>query len=146
MRKTVFAIAAILAACGGQQGAAPTPPVGSSTQALGEFMRAAADSNLKRMAELWGTSRGPAAETRHPEDYEKRIVVIQAYLRTDSTRVVSDMPVTGDDARRKLVVQIYKQGCMKHVPATMVRVRGGWIVEDVDLPAIGNPARPCENP
>jgi len=145
MRKTVLAIAAILAACGGQQGAAPTTPVASSTQALGDFMRAAADSNLVRMAQLWGTSRGAAAETRHPEDYEKRIVVIQAYLRTDSSRVVSDVPVTGDDNRRKLVVQIYKQGCMKHIPATMLRIKGGWIVEDVELAAVGNPARPCED-
>lgn len=146
MRKTVFAIAAILAACGGQQGAAPTTPVGSSTQALGEFMRAAADSNLTRMAELWGTSRGPAAQTRSPEDYEKRIIVIQSYLRTDSSRIVSDMPLTGDDNRRKLMVQIYRQGCMKHIPATLLRVKGGWIVENVELAAVGNPARPCEDP
>jgi hypothetical protein len=146
MRKTVLAIAAILAGCGGQQGSAPTTPVASSSQALREFMSAAADSNLTRMAELWGSSRGPAAQTRIPDNYEKRLAVIQSYLRADSSRVVSDMPYTGDDDRRRLVVQIFRQGCMKQIPATMLRVKGGWMVLDVELAAAGNPARPCEPP
>ena len=146
MRKTVLAIAAMLAGCGGQQGSAPTTPVASSSQALREFMSAAADSNLTRMAELWGSSRGPAAQTRIPDNYEKRLAVIQSYLRADSSRIVSDMPYTGDDNRRRLVVQIFRQGCMKQIPATMLRHKGGWMVLDVELAAAGNPARPCEPP
>jgi hypothetical protein len=146
MRKTVLAMAAMLAACGGQQGSAPTTPVASSSQALREFMRAAADSNLTRMSELWGSSRGPAAQTRVPENYEKRLAVIQSYLRADSSRIVSDMPDGSDDNRRRLMVQIYRQGCMKQIPATMLRIKGGWMVLDVELAAAGNPARPCEAP
>lgn len=145
MRKTVLAIAVILAACGGQQGSAPTTPVASPGQAMREFMQAVADSNLTRMSQLWGSSRGPATETHDPPDYEKRLVVIQLFLRADSSNVVSDMPFTGDDNRRKLVVQIYRQGCMKQIPATLLRVKGAWIVNDVDLVSAGNPARPCES-
>jgi hypothetical protein len=144
MRKTVLAMAAILAACGGQQGSAPTTPVATSTQALREFMRAADDSNLTRMSQLWGGSSGPAAETREPPDYEKRLVVIQLFLRADSSKIVSDLPMTGDNNRRKLFVQIFRQGCMKQIPATLLRVKGAWIVNDVELASAGNPARPCE--
>ena len=144
MRKSVLVAAAIFAACGGSKGSAPTSPVASSGQAMREFMKAAADSNLTRMSQLWGSSRGPATETHSPPDYEKRLVVIQAYLRSDSSKVVSDMPVTGDDTRRHLVVAVYRGGCMKQIPAGLLKVKGAWIVNSVDLASIGNPARPCE--
>lgn len=144
MPRYLPAFAVILAACGGQQGSAPTPPVASPPQALTEFMRAASDSNLTRMSQLWGSSRGPAAETRDPPDFERRLVVIQLFLRADSSRIVSNMPVMGDDDRRKLMVQIYRQGCMKQIPATLLKVKGAWIVNDVELASAGNPARPCE--
>jgi hypothetical protein len=144
MRKSGLVVAAILAACGGSKGSAPTLPVASSGQAMREFMKAAADSNLTRMSQLWGSSRGPATETHSPPDYEKRLVVIQAYLRSDSSKVVSDMPVSGDDTRRHLVVAVYRSGCMKQIPAVLLKVKGAWIVNSVDLAGIGNPARPCE--
>lgn len=144
MRATIVALAIIGAGCGGQQGSAPTTPVASAEQALREFMRAATDSNLTRMSQLWGASAGPAAETRNPPDYEKRLVVMQVFLRADSSKIVSDMPVTGEDNRRKLHVQIFRQGCMKQIPATLLRVKGAWFVNELDLPSAGNPARPCE--
>jgi hypothetical protein len=144
MRKTGLVAAAILAACGGNSGSAPTAPVASSGQAMQEFMQAAADSNLTRMSQLWGSSRGPATETHSPPDYEKRLIVIQAYLRADSSKVVSDVPVTGDDSRRRLVVAVYRSGCMKQIPAVLLKVKGAWIVNNIDLASAGNPARPCE--
>ena len=51
-------------------------------------MQAVADSNLQKMARLWGTSAGPAAKTNQPPDYERRIVVMQAYLRNDDYRII----------------------------------------------------------
>jgi hypothetical protein len=145
MRIPVLVAAVILAACGGNSGSAPTAPVASSGQAMREFMKAAADSNLTRMSQLWGSSRGPAAETRYPENYERRLIVIQAYLRADSSKVVSDVGVTGDADHRKLVVAIYREGgCMKQIPAMLARIKGAWIVTEVELAAAGNPARPCE--
>jgi len=145
MRKSVLVVSAILAACGGHSGSAPTTPVASSGQAIREFMKAAADSNLTRMAQLWGSSRGPAAETHQPADYEKRLAVIQAYLRADSSKVISDVQVTGDENHRKLLVAVYRSGgCMKQVPATLSRIKGAWVVTNIDLVAAGNPARPCE--
>lgn len=145
MRKMVLVASAFLAACGGNSGSAPTAPVASSGQAMREFLQAAADSNLTRMSQLWGSSRGPAAETRYPVEYEKRLAVIQVYLRADSSRIVSDMPVTGDERHRQLVVAVYRSGgCMKQIPATLSKVKGAWIVTNIELAAAGNPARPCE--
>ena len=144
MRKTVLVVAVLLAACGGNSGSAPTSPVASSGQAMREFMQAARDSNLTRMSQLWGSSRGPATETHAPPDYEKRLVVIQAYLRADSSRVLTDMPVSGDASRRRLVVAVYRSGCMKQIPAVLLKVKGAWIVNNIDLASAGNPARPCE--
>jgi hypothetical protein len=148
VRKLIITGVLATAACGGSsRGAtvAATAPVQSSAQAARDFMRAAADSNLAGMAQLWGTSRGAAGVTGYPADYERRLAVIQVYLRGDSVRVSSDMGVAGEDARRRVTVALYRGTCVKQIPITLIRMPGGgWIVNDVSLPAAGNPARPCE--
>jgi hypothetical protein len=105
-------------------------------------MQAVADSNLPKMATLWGSSRGPASRTRQPTDYERRIAIMQAYLRNDAYRLTSDMPET--DNRRALQVEIRRQACTWSVPFVAIRTGdGSWLVNQVDLTAAGNPARPC---
>jgi hypothetical protein len=147
MRTIGLTAIVLLAGCGGSgsSGGASIDPMGTSSAAMQSFMRAAADSNLARMGQLWGTVDGAAAATGKPEGWEKRLVVMQAYLRGDSTRVVSDVPVTGSDNQRRVIVALYRSGCTKQIPATVTRARnGGWLVEIVDITAAGNPARPCE--
>ncbi|HEV8150055.1 MAG TPA: hypothetical protein VGP61_07730 [Gemmatimonadales bacterium] len=143
MRQILLGAALLASACGGSRGVPPAEPVASSTQAVTAFMQAARDSNLTRMAELWGTSRGPASQTR-PSGYEKRLAVMQVYLHGDSTRILSDDPVPGDENRRRVQLALYRGSCIKQIPATTVRVQKGWIVQGVDLSFAGNPARPCE--
>jgi len=148
MRRLMPAAAVVVLACGGGSGpqSAATSPVASSAQAVRMFMQAAADSNLTRMGELWGGDNGPAAQTGMPADYEKRLVIMQAYLRGDSIQVVSDMSVPGDAGHRRVMVALYRQSCPKQIPMTLVKTKaGGWIVNAVDLNAAGNPARPCES-
>src|SRR5437667_8091010 len=101
MRQILLSAVLLGSACGGNVSSAPAEPVGSSTQVITDFLRAARDSNLTRMAELWGTARGPASQTR-PDGYEKRLAVMQVYLRGDSTRVVSDEAVPGDQNQRRI--------------------------------------------
>ncbi len=147
MRPLALAGFAALAACGGGAagGTASVAPIGSSSLAMQTFMQAAADSNLARMAQLWGTAAGSAAETGKPDGWEKRLIVMQAYLRGDSTQLVSDVPVTGEENQRRVIVVLYRRGCVKQIPATVTRGKGGgWLVEHVDVLAAGNPARPCE--
>lgn len=106
-------------------------------------MRAVADSNLEKMASFWGTASGPASRTRQPSDWERRIVIMQAYLRNDSFRIVSDVP-DPDENRRAQLVEIKRKTCSWSVPFVSVKTRSGaWVVNQVDLTAAGNPARPC---
>ena len=125
---------AALVACGGgtATGAAATAPVGSASLAMQSFYKAAADSNLARMAQLWGTADGPAAQTGQPTGWEKRVIVMQAYLRGDSAILVSDVPVSGSDNQRRLIVALWRFGCVKQIPATVTRTKTG----DTDETAI----------
>ncbi|HEV8357578.1 MAG TPA: hypothetical protein VGQ17_12540 [Gemmatimonadales bacterium] len=145
MRRSVVVAAALLAACGGGGGGQAVGASASAIQAVQEFMGAARDSNMTRMAALWGASGGPAGQTRSPKDWERRLVVLQAYLRGDSARVTSDVGVSGDANRRRLVVSLFRATCATPIPVVAIRTRSGsWIVNSVDLSSAGNPARPCE--
>jgi hypothetical protein len=105
-------------------------------------MQAVADSNLSKMAGLWGTASGPASRTGQPSDWERRIAIMQAYLRSDGFRITSDVPESTE--RRALQVEIRRQTCTWSVPFVAIRTNAGsWLVNQVDLTAAGNPARPC---
>jgi hypothetical protein len=136
-----FGTALLLAACGGAS-TAPVPPSQSASGAVQAFMQAVADSNPMKMAALWGTSRGPASQTRQPSDYERRLAIMRAYLRNDSFRVTSDLPETAN--RRAVQVEIKRRSCTWNVPFVAIKTGdGSWLVNQVDLAAAGNPARPC---
>jgi hypothetical protein len=131
----------VLAACGGG-GSAPVQPVRSASAAVQSFMQAVADSNLTKMASLWGTTNGPASKTHQPQDYERRIAIMQAYLKSDGYRITSD--VAERTNRRALQVELRRQACTWTVPVVAVSTGdGSWLVNSVDLTAAGNPARPC---
>ena len=106
-------------------------------------MQAVADSNVVKMANLWGTASGPAAKTNQPPDWQRRVAIMQAYLRHDSFQITSDVP-EADENRRALMVEIKRKTCTWTVPFTAIKTRdGSWIVTQLDLAAAGNPARPC---
>jgi hypothetical protein len=133
----------LLAACGGGN-APPAQPANSASGAVRSFMQAVADSNVVKMANLWGTASGPAAKTNQPPDWQRRVAIMQAYLRNDSFRITADQPET-DVNRRALQVEIKREACTWSVPFSTIKIRdGSWIVTQVDLAAAGNPARPCQ--
>jgi hypothetical protein len=130
----------VLLACSGHT--APVEPVHSAAGAVQGFMRAVADTNLAKMATLWGTANGPASQTHQPPDYERRIAIMRAYLQNESFRITSDVPDSPD--RRSLRVEIRRESCAWSVPFVAIKARdGSWVVNQVDLTAAGNPARPC---
>jgi hypothetical protein len=131
-----------LAACGGGGSSGSVAPVKTPAGVVESFMQAVADSNLSRMAQLWGSSGGPAAKTKQPADYEKRITVMQAYLRNESHTVLP-APEPGSEDRQDLQVEIRRELCTWTVPFTVVKVGESWLVNQVDLTKAGNPARPC---
>lgn len=150
MRRVLPAVALVLlAACGGSRGAVVTstaPAYDSGPEVVEQFMRAVADSNLTRMGQLWGTTRGPAAVTGEPADWQRRIVAIQLWLKGGTSRVIGDTP-TADPNRRTVTLELSRGGCERQVPVTVLRLgNGSWIVVSIELEAAGNPARPCNVP
>jgi hypothetical protein len=138
------AAALALAACSSGGAANQVHPANTAAAAVQNFMKAVADSNLTTMAGLWGTARGPAAKTRQPPDYERRVAVMQAYLNHDDFRILSDSP-DGSQTRHAMQVQIRRRACTWDIPFTVIQLTDGtWIINQVDLATAGNPAKPCD--
>jgi hypothetical protein len=144
IKARALVLAVLLAACGGGSAPSTVAPTTSARGAVDAFMQAVADSNLTQMANLWGTSAGPAAKTNQPSDWEKRVTVMQAYLQNESHRVMSDAPAPGDANRHAVQVEIRRQLCSWVVPFSTIKLSDGtWIVNQVDVTAAGSPAQPC---
>jgi hypothetical protein len=144
MRSILIGAMALGAAC--SQPVATVAPSGGPATVAAAFMQAVADSNLRQMGELWGTSRGPAASTNTPQNWGQRVAVMYAYLKGGTARIVSEGdPAVSRGDRRDVLVELTRGACVKTVPFTMVRTRdGGWLVNAIDLNAAGAPGRPCE--
>jgi hypothetical protein len=144
IKARALVLAVLLAACGGGSAPSTVAPTTSARAAVDAFMQAVADSNLTRMANLWGTAAGPAAKTNQPSDWQKRITVMQAYLQNESHRIVGDTPEGVSGNRHAVQVEIRRELCTWVVPFAAIKLGDGtWIVNQVDLTAAGNPGRPC---
>ena len=108
-------------------------------------MTAVRDSNLAAMARLWGGSRGPASEYMEREELRKRLSVIQVYLQHDSYDIppTSGLALTGRGGRQGVTIPILRGGCVSAVPFTLIPWSDTWLVNDIELSAIGNPVRQC---
>ncbi|HEU4827864.1 MAG TPA: hypothetical protein VFT04_01590 [Gemmatimonadales bacterium] len=149
-QRWLLAAALTLAACGGNAASSVAQnrqpePAADAEAAVQQFMEAVADSNLAKMAELWGTAKGSAARTGEPNDFERRIVIMQAYLRDRRHRLMSNTQ-DGNDATRRIVQVEFRRGdCVKMVPITVVRSEpGAWLVNSIDLALLGGPAGQCD--
>jgi hypothetical protein len=137
-----FAATLLVISCGGS-GSAPTQPASSAAGAVQSFMKAVADSNVAKMGTLWGTAGGPASVTKQPPDWERRIAIMQAYLKNDSYRLTGDVPGS-DPNRRDIQVEIKRQTCTWSVPFVAVKSGQRWLVTQVDISLAGNPSRGCD--
>jgi hypothetical protein len=138
--------ALVLTACGGAStgGTGEVRPANDASSAVTSFLQAVSDSNLNKMAALWGGVAGPAAHTKQPPDYQRRIAVMQAYLRHDDSRIVSDTP-DATPTRHTVQAQLRRSACTWTVPFTVIQLADQtWIVNSVDLATAGNPARGCD--
>lgn len=144
MRRSIptLALALIIGACGGKDTTTVPTPVDPESAIQG-FMGAVQAQDLRRMANLWGTSKGPASKTMEGEELRRRLSVMQVYLAHDSFEILPPIVGTSDGGKRDFVVRIVRKGCTPSVPFTMVRYGEGWLVNSVDLAAAGNPAREC---
>lgn len=111
--------------------------------AVVEFFRAASDSNLTRMAQLFGTKDGSVRKTGEPEDYPKRMVIMQAMLGGTQVRALGEV-VTSHDEQVSVTTEVVKGSCKVVVAVTAVEAEEGWLVLKFDLPSIWDGInRPC---
>lgn len=133
----------LLVACGGAPATSSVAPAQTARESVDDFMQAVADSNLSKMAMLWGTSSGPAAVTGKPSDYQRRVLVMHSFLRGSTHQLGNEYPA-GGDGRRTVVVRLTRDGCSYDLPVTAVRTsQYGWLVNAFDLSLVGAPGRAC---
>jgi hypothetical protein len=144
-RRLFGATLLLLMGCGGSSsGPGAVHPANSASGAVTGFLQAVSDSNLDAMALLWGTAAGPSARTKQPPDYQRRIGIMQAYLRHDDSRILTDTPGPVP-TRHAIQAQLRRSACTWTVPFEVIQLNDGtWIVNSVDVAAAGNPARPCD--
>jgi hypothetical protein len=140
------AVVLVVACGGGGAGKGPkVTPTLSGEQAVDLFMKAVSDSNLAKMATLWGSAKGSASSTGQPADFERRMVVIQAYLKDTGWRILGADLNQAETDRRTLQVELKRDRCTKVVPFSTVKTaNGGWVVNTIDLAAAGTPGRACD--
>jgi hypothetical protein len=135
------------AACGKKP--STTGPVPQSmNESVAQFLAAVKANNQRRMGELWGTERGPAASSMNSDVLRQRLTVIQKYLDHTGYRIIEGpMPVPGRDDLRTYRVELSRANCNQVIPIDVVRTHsGGWLVYDVHLEAAGSPVGRCQPP
>lgn len=144
MNKTWMMGGLLLAACGGQTATTTAPLSPGPEYAVQEFMAAVADSNLTKMAQYWGTAKGAAGEIGSPQDYPKRIEVIQLWLRGYSYRILASTPTDAGRTAQDMQVEMFRGNCRRQVPFLAVKTKSDrWIIQSIDLNAVGSPGAPC---
>jgi hypothetical protein len=130
------------AACG--KNPSPAGPVPQSmNESMTQFLAAVKANDQKRMGELWGTERGPAANSMNRDVLRQRLAVIQKYLDHTGYRVVEGpVLVPGHDELRTYRIELQRDKCNQVLPIDVIRTHsGGWLVYDVHLEAAGSPGR-----
>jgi hypothetical protein len=139
--RAVALLAALLA--GPATLAAQAGPAMTPAGAVEEFMRAASDSNVTRMAELFGTDKG-SARSGAVKDYGKRMVIMQAMLAGVQTRATGEIASSRKD-QRVVTAEVSRGACRVNVPFTTVyHKRDGWLVRSFDLEQVTQVNQPCE--
>ena len=132
-------------ACGAKHGSgAPVPQ--SMNESVSQFLAAVKANDQKRMGELWGTERGPAANSMNAGVLGQRLAVIQKYLDHTGYRIIEGpLLVPGRDDLRTFRVELQRTNCNQVLPIDVVRTRsGGWLVYDVHLESAGSPGGRCQ--
>src|SRR6266480_1108916 len=102
-------------ACRGAKPATPVPQ--SMNESVAQFLAAVKANDLKRMGELWGTERGPAAQSMNGDVLRQRLTVIQKYLDHSGYRVIEGpLLVPGHQELRTYRVELQRASCNQVMP------------------------------
>ena len=135
----------LVAACASGGGNTGTMSNRSPETTVKAFLAAAKDTNLTLMASYWGGSSGPAAQTKQPPDYEKRIRVMQKYLTNDSAKVAGLGTVDGHPDQVMVTMRVFVGKCQNSVPFIVGKWKDQYLVNNVDITLAGTPGRACDD-
>lgn len=128
-------------------GSAAVPPPADPAATVVSFLDAVKAGDLARMAQLWGGSRGLAADRIDATQLEQRLTVISIYLEHEEYAIVAgtgDPTVLLQPGERLVRVRLTRKGCEPVVPFTLTPYQGGWLIRNIRLEDAGNPARVCQ--
>ncbi|HEX5003910.1 MAG TPA: hypothetical protein VFV65_01255 [Gemmatimonadales bacterium] len=145
MRLRFLSFLLVTAACAGGAGTSDPMANRSPETTVRAFLSAARDTNLTLMANYWGGSAGPAAVSKKPDDYEKRIRIMQKYLMNDSAKVANLGTVDGHPDQVLVTMRLFLGKCQNSVPFIVGKWKSQYLVQNVDVTSAGNPARPCDD-
>jgi hypothetical protein len=137
------AVAVSLTACasGGGAGNAAAPggmvvQASAPASAVEQFLGYARQAKYTEMGYLFGTARGPVAESQSPARVARRMQAIASVLRSDSYALNAMVATPGRTDARTITVELRQGRRRTQVPFTVVQGPGGtWLVEMVDLEA-----------
>ncbi len=130
-----FAVVSV-AACHRQSGGPVAPAPSAPDETVRQFLAAVNAQDLDKMALLWGTERGPVAESNasSADVRHQRLVIMQHLLQADSFRVQSIEAVPGHETHRRIEVELMREDRRATVPFVLVPARsGGWLISEIDL-------------
>jgi hypothetical protein len=142
------ALATALAACGG--GATTARPAGGPSgtavqatapaSAVEQFIGYARQAKYTEMGYLFGTARGPLAESQAPERVARRMEAIASVLRAESYALNAMVNTPGRPEARTIMVELRQGRQSRQVPFIVVQGPAGtWLVEMVDMQAAIRP-------
>ena len=144
MRAIIAPAVVLLALTVGSSAAAQSQKAGTASQAVEEYIRAASDSNLVRMGQLFGTDKGSLIG-RRVEGTDKRMMIIQAYLHGVKVRALSEVRGAKDN-ERVVTTEIARGSCKVVLPVTAVESgKEGWLVRNLDLDAASKVNQACSS-
>jgi hypothetical protein len=104
----------------------------TASDAVKEYIRAASDSNLSRMEELFGTDKGNSIHI-HVADLQKRMVITQAYLARVSARIMGEVP-GAKNHEKDVTTELSVGSCRVVTSVTAVQsAKDGWLVRNLNL-------------
>lgn len=135
MRRLTLLLTVLAVGCGGGGSPTQVPVPATMNDALSQFLDAAHANDIRKMSQVWGSSKGPASEWMSDSTLLMRMTVVQRYLSANGYRIVEGpLAVGGHPDRRLFKVELQRSQCLHVQPIELIQARrGGWLVYDVHL-------------
>ena len=137
-RLRIGTVLLLLAACGGNPGPDLDPrmtdPNVAGVLVIEQFLRAANESQLERMAQLHGSTDGPISSLYPRAEVQARMQLMASILRHQNYQVLNVQPVPARRAEAVVAnVRMQLTDRSVEVPFTLVWTGDTWLIECIEL-------------